>query len=186
MESIDQVKRNVADLHWLATLLTGRRETATEVTFQALNLAGDSSPFSSAWMHAWFRRNVIARALAAVRHDLDRSALRMSAQPAENREFPPQTWTLEQVTTKSDLEGALLPIDLFPRAAVLLLAFERVPLRDAAVLLDAPPGLVRKALAAGARDLTLNLARMQGWKSPVAASNATWEDHHVRATEIPS
>ena len=56
--------------------------------------------------------------------------------------------------TKSDLERALLSIDLFPRAAVLLLLFEGVPLQDAAVLLDAEPDLVRKGQAAGVVELT--------------------------------
>jgi DNA-directed RNA polymerase specialized sigma24 family protein len=186
METVEQVKRNVADFHWLATLLTGCRETATEVTFQALDPAGDSTPFFSTWMHAWSRRNVIARALAAVREDLARSARWMAARPVESREFPPQSWTLEQLTTKSDLERALLPIDVFPRAAVLLLAFERVSLKDAAVLLDSEPDLVRQALAAGARELTINLARMQGWKSPLSGSNTICEEHDVRSTEIPS
>ena len=69
---------------------------------------------------------------------------------------------LDPGTTKSDLERALLSIDVFPRAAVLLLIFERVPLRDVAILLDAEPDLVRKAQASGVRELTINLARMQG------------------------
>ncbi len=69
------------------------------------------------------------------------------------------------------LERALLSIDAFPRASVLLLVFERVPLRDAAILLDAEPDLVRKAQAAGVRELTMNLARTQGWKSAAANSN---------------
>jgi len=186
METVEQAKRNVADFHWLATLLTGCRETATEVTFQALDPADDANPFFSSWMHSWSRRNVIARALAAVREDLARSARWMEARPVERCELPPQSWTLEQVTTKSDLERALLPIDVFPRAAVLLLAFERVPLKDAAVILDSEPDLVRKALAAGARELTVNLARMQGWKSSVSGSNTNCEERHVRSTEIPS
>jgi len=75
-------------------------------------------------------------------------------------------WTvLDAGTTKSDLEGALLPIDLFPRAAVLLLVFERVPLKDAAILLDSKVDLVKNAMAAGVHDLTINLAKMQGWKT---------------------
>lgn len=174
METLEQAKRNVADLHWLATLLTGSRQTATDVTFQAFGPADDADACFSTWMHAWSRRSVIAGALAAVREDLARSA-RWTAARAEKCELPPQSWTLEQVTTKSDLERALLPIDVFPRAAVLLLLFERVPLKDAAVLLDSEPDLVRNALAAGVRDLTINLAGLQGWKSPVTGSTTNWE-----------
>lgn len=89
----------------------------------------------------------------------------------EKSALPPRSWVLDPGTAKSDLERALLSIDAFPRGAVLLLVFEGVPLRDAAILLDAEPDLVRKAQAAGVRELTINLARMQGWKSAATNSN---------------
>lgn len=177
METLEQTKRDVADLHWLATLLTGCRETASNVTVQALTPADGAEPFSN-WMRAWSRRNVIARALAAVREDLARSARRTAAQHLEKGALPHESWALAQETTKRDLEQALLPIDVFPRAAVLLLLFERVPLKDVAILLDSEPELVRKALAAGARELTINLARMQGCRS--AETNENREEQHVR------
>ncbi|PWU09181.1 MAG: hypothetical protein C5B51_06600 [Terriglobia bacterium] len=186
METLEQARQNVADLHWLATLLTGCRETATEVTFQALAREADEDTFFSTWMHAWSRKLVIAKALAAVRDDLDRSASRMELRRAEKYDLPPRSWTLLGEITKSDLERALLQIDVFPRAAVLLLLLERLPLQDAAVLLDSEPDLVRKALALGARELTINLAGMQGWNSTVAGSTTNCEEHHVRSTEIPS
>ncbi|MBV8729249.1 MAG: hypothetical protein JO336_05520 [Acidobacteriia bacterium] len=59
---------------------------------------------------------------------------------------------LDTSTTKSDLERALLAVDLFPRAAVLLLVFERAPLKDAAILLDSEADLVQKAMVAGVRE----------------------------------
>jgi hypothetical protein len=90
---------------------------------------------------------------------------------SEDSAFPPPSWALDRGTTKSELEHALLRIDLFPRVALLLLVYERVPLNDAAILLDSEPALVRKALAQGARDLTMNLAWMQGWNSTPATSN---------------
>lgn len=186
MQTLEESKRNVTDLHWLATLLTGSRETAIGVTLQALKPAGDANPAFSSWINAWSRRNVIARALAAVREDLARSARRTAAQPLEKSDIPPGSWTLDRITTKSDLERALLPIDVFPRAAVLLLVFERVPLKDAAILLDSDPDLVRRALAAGARGLTMNLACMQGCKSVACGSNTNRNDQHARSTEIPT
>jgi hypothetical protein len=84
---------------------------------------------------------------------------------------PPLPWMLDGQTTKSNLEGALLSIDLFPRAAVLLLLFEGVPLQDAAVLLDEEPSLVRKGQAAGVVKLTSSLARIQGWQPKKDGSN---------------
>jgi DNA-directed RNA polymerase specialized sigma24 family protein len=147
--------------------------------------AQDANDFFSNWMHAWSRRMVIAEALTAVHEDLARSARHTALRRGENSKIPPQSWTLHRQTTRPDLEQALLMIDVFPRAAVLLLVFERVPLKDAAVLLDSEPDLVRKALAVGARELTINLATMQGWKSDVTR-NTQREEPYVRATEIAS
>jgi hypothetical protein len=139
MERLEEVKRSAADLHWLATLLTGRREIATDVTVEAVAPADDPNTFFSTWMHQWSRRIVIARALAAVQEDLARSARRTALMREARGVLPPASWTLQESTTKAGLEHALLAIEVFPRAAVLLLIFERVPLKDAAILLDADP-----------------------------------------------
>ena len=163
-------KQNAINLHWLATLLTGSGEIAAGVTVEAIAASDDPDAVFSAWMCSWSRRLVIARALTTVREDLAASARRM-ARRIEKPALPPPSWVLDPRTTKSDLERALLSIDAFPRASVLLLVFERVPLRDAAILLDAEPDLVRKAQAAGVRELTINLARMRGWKPAAANSN---------------
>jgi DNA-directed RNA polymerase specialized sigma24 family protein len=164
-------KQTAADLHWLATLLTGRREIALDVVQEAITLADDPNTVFSTWMHSWSRRLVIAKALATVREELAASARRTALKRVEKSALPPPSWVFDQGTTRSDLERALLSIDLFPRAALLLLVFEAVPLIDAAVLLNADTELVRSAQAAGARDLTINIARMQGWKSAATDSN---------------
>jgi DNA-directed RNA polymerase specialized sigma24 family protein len=165
MKTLQQVRHSAADLHWLAFLLTGRREIAVDATAQAIDLTDGRNGFFSTWMVSWSRRLVIARALAAVREDLARSVRRTALRHSETSEVPPPSWVLDEGTTKSDLERALLPIDLFPRAAVLLLVFERVPLKDAAILLDSEADLVKKAMAAGVRELTINLTRLQGCRT---------------------
>lgn len=179
METVEQVKQGAADLHWLAILLTGHTEMAADVIVEAIASAGERGSFFSTWMHTWSRRIVIAKALAAVREDLARSARRTELRRCEKCELPPRTWVLDRETTKADLECALLRIDAFPRAAVLLLALERMPLNDAAILLNSEPGLVRTAMAAGLRDLTVNLARMQGWQSGASQSRQVTERQHV-------
>jgi len=161
MATLEQAKRSAADLYRLATLLTGCREIGAGVTVEAV----------STWMHPGSRRLLIGKALTTVREDLAASARRMAFECAEESALPPRSWALDQGTTKSDLERALLSIDVFPRAALLLLVFEGVPLGDAAILLNAGPDLVRRAQAAGARELTINLARMQGWTCPATNSN---------------
>ena len=171
MKAFEQTMFAAADLHGLATLLTGSRKMAADVAAQAIDSARDESSFFSNWMSAWSRRLVIARALTAVREELGASALRTGLRSENRSAVPPRSWMLDRQTTKSDLESALLSIDLFPRAAVLLLLFEGVPLQDAALLLDAEPGLVRKGQAAGVVELTVALARMQGWQPNEAGSN---------------
>jgi len=185
METLEVAKRNVGDLHWLATLLTGCRKIAIEVTFDAISSPQEANAFFSNWMHAWSRRMVIAKALSAVSEDLARSARRTAFRRGETAAFPPQSWTLDRQTTRPDLERALLKVDIFPRAAVLLVLFEKVPLHDAAILLNSEPDLVRKALAVGARELTINLATSQGWKSD-GTGNTQREEPYVGATEFAS
>jgi DNA-directed RNA polymerase specialized sigma24 family protein len=71
---------------------------------------------------------------------------------------PPRNWSFNPRTTKADLERVMLAIDVFPRAALLLLVFEGLQMADAATLLEADPSLIRKAQAIGLRELIANLA----------------------------
>jgi DNA-directed RNA polymerase specialized sigma24 family protein len=168
METLKKANQIAADFHWLATLLTGRREIAVDAVMEAIAVARDPNDFFTTWMQSWSRRLLIAKSLTTVRADLAASARRMALRRSETSALPPRNWVLDRGTTKSDLKWALLSIDVFPRAAVLLLVFERVPLEDAAILLDAEPELVRKAHAAGLRKLTISLARMQSRQSAAA------------------
>jgi hypothetical protein len=169
MKAFEQTRLGVVDLHWLATLLTGSSETAVDITVQVIESAGDEKVFFSNWMLAWARRLVIAKALATVSRGLAASASRTALE--KHRTPPPCSWVLAEDTTKSDLERALLSVELFPRAAVLLLVFEGVPLADASVLLNAEPDLVRKGQAVGVVELTMSLARMEGWRPKETNSN---------------
>jgi hypothetical protein len=165
MHAIEQTKRRAAELHWLAFLLTGRREISVDL---AVDLAGpndDPNPYFWNWLTAWSRRNAIAKALTIIREELAASARRTKSRRISRGALLAPGWTLGENTGKTELERALLAIDVFPRAALVLLVFEGVPLRDAAILLDAEPDLIRKAQAIALRELTANLARIQGWKS---------------------
>ncbi len=167
-----KANQRAADLHWLAFLLTRNREASVDIAVDTIASEDATNPFFSAWVAAWSRRLAIARALAAIRDDLAASARRTESKRTKRSELPARTWTLDQDTTKLDLQRALLAIDVFPRDSVLLLVFERVPLEDVAILLDAAPDLVRKAQLIGLRELTINLARMQGWTPTATQSSA--------------
>jgi len=178
MQTLEQATKRASGLYWLAFLLTGHRGLSADVTLEALEglvVPDDANPFFSAWMLAWSRRVFIAKALVSIRDQLAASATRTASRGAEKAALPPRDWTLDGDTTKAQLERALLAIDVFPRCALLLSIFERVALEDVAILLDSERDLVRKAQTIGLRELTRNLARMQGWtftatKSPVVTS----------------
>jgi DNA-directed RNA polymerase specialized sigma24 family protein len=165
MQTLEHTNERAADLYWLAFLLTGDREVSLDVTVAALDLADGTNRFFSTWMLAWSRRVVIAKALAAIREELDASARRTASKRAEKSILPPPDWAGGRAATKAVLEEALLAIDVFPRCALLLSVFEGMSLEDAAILLDCDQGLVRKAQASALHELTGNLARIQGWTS---------------------
>ena len=197
MQTLEQANKRVADprfagpskdpndpdgfrFYWLAYLLTGNQGLSVDVTLEALDFPDDVNPFFSAWMLAWSRRVFIAKALAAIRGELAASARRTASKRAEKAALPARNWTLDRDTPKVQLDSALLAIDVFPRCALLLSVFEGMSLDDVAILLDGERDLVRKAQMIGLRELTRNLARMQGWTSTATKSNViTSEMQHA-------
>jgi hypothetical protein len=137
MQKLEQASERIVDLYWLAFLLTGHSESSVEIAIESFDSQDGASPFFSIWMTAWPRRVVIAKALTSIRKDLVDSANRTESKRVDKSAFPSRNWTLNPATTKAQLEAALLAIDVFPRCALVLSFFEKVPLEDAAVLLDA-------------------------------------------------
>jgi DNA-directed RNA polymerase specialized sigma24 family protein len=158
LKSVDEIRDDAAHLYRLAFLLTGRQEASIDIAADAAVSEDDANPSFTGWMRDWQRRLVIARALTAVDEELRDSARRTQLARPDGSAKPPRNWSLSPATTNAHLEQALLAIDLFPRAALLLLVFERLRMADAATLLNADPALVRKAQAIGLRELTANLA----------------------------
>jgi len=154
----ERVKDDAADLYWLAFLLTQRQDLSIDIAADVAVSGDDASPFFAQWMRGWQRRLVIGRALAAIGDELADSARQTQLASVNGWVTTPRNWSLSPGTTKADLEQALLAIDPFPRAALLLLVFEGIQMADAATLLDADPTLIRKAQAIGLRELTSNLA----------------------------
>jgi DNA-directed RNA polymerase specialized sigma24 family protein len=153
MQTLEQANNYAAALYGLAFLLTGDRERSMAVTLEVLD---SHEP-------AWLRRVVIANALAGIREELVASARRTALQSTEKIALPSRNWILDSNTTRVQIERALLAIDVFPRCAILLTLFEGISVGDAALLLDCHLDLVRKAQIIGLREMTRNLARMQGW-----------------------
>jgi DNA-directed RNA polymerase specialized sigma24 family protein len=170
----------MANLYWLAFLLTGNPGLSVDVTLEAGAFQDDANPFFSAWMLTWSRRVFIAKALAGIRGELAASARRTTARRTEKAVLPPRNWTLDQNTMKLQLESALRAIDVFPRCALLLSVFEGMSLEDVGILLNSERDLVRTAQMIGSLELTRNLARLQGWTSSATKSDVvTSEMQHV-------
>jgi hypothetical protein len=165
MQVIGSEKEREGDLHWLAFLLTRRRGLSIDMAAEDASPQDGASLTFSTWMVTWSRIVVISKTLAAIRDELAASARRTNSKRPRRPALPSRDWELDRDTTRVDLEKALLAIDVFPRATLLLSIFECVPVADAAALLDAEPELVRKAQAIGLMELTSRLARMQGWTS---------------------
>jgi hypothetical protein len=156
----EDIRKDAADLWWLAFLLTGRQDLSIEIASDAAVSAADyASPFFADWMRGWQRRLVIGRALTAIHDELTESArLTQIARVhglAGGSAALKRNWSLSPDTTQADLQEALLSIDLFPRAALLLLVFEGIRMADAVILLDADPARTdcqprRQELAQGA------------------------------------
>lgn len=158
---IGDANRSAADLYWLAFLLTRRGEISIDIAADGAVSMVNPNPFFAGWMRAWSRRIAIAKALAASRDELAKSARRTKLARVPSRAGPAAR-PLSPDTSKADIEEALLAIDTFPRAAVVLLILEDVPIADAATLLDADASLVRKAQAIGLREFLTNLGRKRG------------------------
>ncbi len=152
------IEKAIGDLYWLAYLLTQRCDISIDIAAEAATSEDAANSFFADWMRGWQRRLVIGKALTAIHDDLARSARRTKQARVSSFAVAPRNWSLSPDTTKADLERALLAIDSFPRAALLLLVFEGLRIADAATLLDASPDLLKKAQVIGLRELTANLA----------------------------
>jgi hypothetical protein len=155
------IKKAADDLYWLAFLLTGRGDISIDIAADAAASQDNANPFFTDWMRGWQRRLVIAKALTAIHNELADSA-RRTEMARDDSSAMPRNWSLSPDTVKADLERALLAIELFPRATLLLLVFEGVRIADAVTLLDADPDLLKKAQAIGLHELTANLAATTG------------------------
>jgi DNA-directed RNA polymerase specialized sigma24 family protein len=169
-ENTEDIRKDAADLYWLAFLLTERQDLSIDIAADTAVSDDDASPFFAGWMRGWQRRLVIGRALSEIHDKLADSVRRAQLArvdcSASGSAAPQRNWSLSPDTTKADLQQALLSIDLFPRAVLLLLVFEGIRMADAAVLLDAEPALIRKAQAIGLRELTRNLADKRVTEAP--------------------
>ncbi len=153
----EDIKKDAADLYWLAYLLTGNCDVSIGIAADSAVFDDPKDPFFTDWMGAWRRRLAIAKALNTI-HDKLADSKSRTEQAHFHGSAMPRNWLPNPDVTKADIEKALLAIDVFPRAALLLLVFEGIPMPDVATLLSADAALLKKAQAIGASELAVNLA----------------------------
>ena len=95
----DDSRNHVADLYWLAFLLTERQDLSIDIAADTAVSGDDASPFFGEWMRGWQRRNVIGRALTAIHDELADSARRTQAARGTGLAEAQQRWSLSPDTT---------------------------------------------------------------------------------------
>jgi hypothetical protein len=164
-----------SELVWLAFLLTGDMSLSRKVAGEALDAPDPTGPFFEQWMSTWRRRLVIAKVLDTVRLPLAASACRVRLRVQNSTygdQLPSPTWSAGREVSRAQFEDALLAIDIFPRCALLLRIFEKIPIEDAALLLNADKELVERATATALNELAWNIAIRQDWSPTEATTGA--------------
>jgi DNA-directed RNA polymerase specialized sigma24 family protein len=156
---MDRIFRdNMAELYWLAFLLTGDRERSIQAFTGALN-SETPAPALQKFMLSWARRLVIVAALGTIRRQLRESALRtLPATKGDVAELARLASADLGRLTKQELEEALLEMDAFSRCVVVLAILEKLPVKEVADLLGADEGAVKAAQARGVTEMTWRLA----------------------------
>jgi DNA-directed RNA polymerase specialized sigma24 family protein len=160
----------MADLYWLAYLITGDRERSVEAFTGALN--GEAHPPAlQRFMRSWARRLVIVAALGTIHRQLRESALRTRTATREELRGLSRLASADLASlSKQDIEEVLLAMDVFQRCAVILTLLEGLPVKEAADLLSVEQDTVKAALARGVAEMTW---RMAGVFQPVVRTGFT-------------
>lgn len=165
-ELFETFEKDSTELYWLAFLLTGNTERGVQAFDQALDFASDDNPGFDGFMKDWARKLVIVEALGAIRKELRTSIERTARVAAEDRLLGSVGWVRAAIArpeiVKESFEQAVIGIDAFPRCAMLLTIYERMPIGDVSLLLGVDESLTRAAQRIGVVQLTRNLARRGG------------------------
>jgi hypothetical protein len=143
--------------YWLAFLLTGDRDISIEIAADAAVEGNDSQAFVQGRMKDG-RHLTITKAIATMRAELSESGRRTKNSYSDVRVPSLQDKAVSTSITAVDLERAVLAIDVFPRAVLLLLVFEGLSIAEAGALLDADTVLLASAQVVGLRELCFNMA----------------------------
>jgi DNA-directed RNA polymerase specialized sigma24 family protein len=154
------LERSGARLCALAFMITGDWDLGIDAVAGSLDAGLKNDALSDAPQLCTARRLVAAEAVAKIRPQLRESAARVAAMTADPEEWlgPAPEMSPQRPPTRADVEQALLAIDAFPRAVLLLTIFEGFSIADAGGLLKANDRLVRHAQMVALLALTRHLS----------------------------
>jgi hypothetical protein len=164
-ELIENFEKHSSELYQLAFLLTGN----TDRSVQAFTLALDLDEQMNSVFDG-FRKLIMVEALGTMKTELRKSIVRV-ARMAGDELLGSGRWTQRQGIAKEEFEEAVIAIDAFPRCAMLLTIFEGLPLKTAAIMLDAGEALTAAAQRIGIVQLTRCLAGNNGGRDPYHGIN---------------
>ncbi|MGA3185719.1 MAG: hypothetical protein ABSF22_01290 [Bryobacteraceae bacterium] len=147
-------EKNLAELYWLAYLLTGNEDRSVHASSSALDI--DDGLFDGE-KKKWARALTIVEALGTIETVLRRSLVRVAQSNGEEMASQAEWMGRARITTE-EFEDAVLRIDAFPRCAMLLTIFEGLPIKATALLLNASMALTAAAQRIGIVQLTARLA----------------------------
>jgi hypothetical protein len=159
-ELMETFEEQSSELYSLAFLLTGNADRSVEAFSRALD-ADEENPSFGEFMNDWARKLVIVEALGTMKTELRASKQRV-ARAAEPEVLSDTKWKRRPHIGREEFEEAVVAIDAFPRAAMLLTIFEGIPMEAAALLLNEDEALTRKAQRIGIVQLTRALASDTG------------------------
>jgi hypothetical protein len=160
MHTVEKAYRSASELYWIAFLLTGHEELSLRITINALGSEKGLEGRSSPPLPALRRTLAIQNALAATQAEITASAKRFAAQQSDQDFSTLAGCFVVPSIKKTQIEKALLAIDLFPRCALLLTVFEGLPLEEAAILLHCDRDLIERGRIRALRGLTRNLSSL--------------------------
>jgi hypothetical protein len=160
-ELIENFEKHSSELYQLAFLLTGNTDRSVQAFTLALELDEQMNSVFDGFMNEWARKLIMVEALGTIKTELRRSIARVARMGGEEA-LGSGRWTQRQGIAKEEFEEAVIAIDAFPRCAMLLTIFEGLPLKTAAILLDAGEALTAAAQRIGILQLTRRLTGNSG------------------------
>jgi hypothetical protein len=153
MRGTEQDYKHLADLYWLAFLLTGDQEVSVAMVIEEFESLEDSCALRCPSIRAKMRKSIIEKALTAVGVEAGETVSASSSRSL-TPVAPTRAGRHGVRISWEQLKAALLHLDLFSRRILLLTVFQGYTLQEAAGLLTRDVTLVADVRSIALLELT--------------------------------